>query len=492
MNTLEDDNTLPGPSTIFPCKFDRPVIFGEKEESDGSSATPPQSTTSTALAQPTPPSDIPSSPTQSTYQGYGHVKSTPRQPVTSTSPVSMAYPYDFPGNSQIYVPLAYGYGIPSSSYSHQMAFTPRGSQPPFAPSTTSYRDQSLEYSDSVQGTVFEPRYASYSQPIEVVGERQHNYDITFATTLISHLSLHFNNPEYADCQLEIQAGNQQANLKLHALLIGRSPTIRTLFDSATGFTETGRNQLSLRTSDQFVTIPAIVSALRVCYGKSPADVSPDLNWSIPLDLGRSDVGSLMDYALAYTAAGYILQMPETAINGADMVTRLLCFVTLEKVLEFALSGSPCSSNDSEHKDMFALDLGTYAPHSGRILQATLEFLVMKFPINFLLDTSVAGSRSLCELPTVEYSQNSTSSSRSKLSRIQFGDFPSEISDPPSAENTILSRLLLSVPFTVLEYILDLLERPISQRISEPIIKERERRRQAAPVIGGISVPGEVR
>ena len=496
LNESEDGSTTSAPSTFFQYPLDRTIVFGGYVDSDRSSPTPPQSAASTVFAQPTPPSDVPSSPAQSTYQGYGHVKRVRRRSVTSTPPKLTDYPYDFPSSQQVYVPLTYGYGVAPNPYDTQTPLMPGGSQPPFTPSATPFRDHSLQYSGPIQGTMFDARYTPTSQLIKVVEERQHTIDVESTTALVSHLYRNFDVPEYADCVLEIQVGRQFASLRLHALLIGRSPTIRTLFDSATGFTETGRNQLSLRTSDQFVTIPAIVSALQVFYGKSPTDLTPGLNWAPILDSERADGSSSIDFALAYTAAGFILQIPEVINSGVDVVVSSLSLNILEKVLTFALDGFARPTNGSarrnslsedENKDALTFDYGTYAPYSGRVLEATLQFLVLNFPTDFLLDVTAPTLKSLCDSLTAEQVQQSVSSSRSRLSCIQFGDFPSEISEPPSAENTLLSSILFSVPFLVLEHVLDHLEQSVSQRLSEPITKERERRRDAALASGSSSM-----
>ncbi|KAL9108475.1 MAG: hypothetical protein Q9187_008288, partial [Circinaria calcarea] len=477
-------------SFTFSQPFDYGIRFGGHVESDQSSPTLPPSAISTAFPQPTPPSDVTSSPNHSAYQGYGHV----HHPSVSSLPSNpTSQPHKYPDGQPMFVPLDYSYDADPVSYKHSTPYITNSSQQPFEPSATFFRDQPAQYLPPTQDSLPATQHGVGECLIEPAETIQHNTNGTFLTALTSHLSQHFDYPEYADCELEIHVCDESAELKLHALLIGRSPTMRGLFDSATGPSETGRTRLSLSTFDGFVTVPAIVSALRVCYGQPPSDGlcsslsdGPNtLGWTGGLQSNEASLTYRTDSALAYFAAGHLLQLHEVCSCAIPTIENCLAYETLEKILSFAIDGFTYPidetshrnpSNRDEREDLITLGRLSYAPYSGFVLIAAVHFIVVNFPISFVLDTSAPTFMSLNQFPVTESPSSRVRPPKSRLSSIRFGDFPLETLELPKEEDTILSSTFFSIPFLVLMHILDGLGDSMKQRILRPVIEERERRR----------------
>ena len=480
-------------SATFSHPLDCGITFGGYAESDQSSPTPPPSALSTAFPQPTPPSDVTSSSDHSAYQGYGHA---PRPSIPALPSTSTPHPYDFSDSQQIFVPLDYGFDADPISYKHPAPYMVQSNQSLFNPSATPFKGQAAQYSIPTQVPLSDSHYGIIGSSPGPAGSNQHDANGPYLVALLSHLSQHFNQPEYADCELEIQVGNQSAELKLHALLVGRSPTMRGLFDSATGPSETGRTRLSLCTSDEFATVEAVISALRVCYGQPPLDglrssyfdVSNAFHWTSSSQFNEPNLKDRTVSALAYLAAGHLLQLPEVCFCAIQAIERCLAHETLETVLSFAIDGftypidetsNRDPTNRDEENNLATLGRVTYAPYSGFVLVAAVQFIIANFPTSFVLDTSAPTFMSLNQFPVTESPPSRVRPSKSRFSSIRFGDFPLENYEPPKEEDTLFSSTLFSVPFLVLMHILGGLKNSVKQKILRPIIEERERRRLLA-------------
>lgn len=477
----------------FSHRIDYGITFGGYAESDQSSPTLPPSTISTAFPQPTPPSDVTSSPNHSAYQGYGH---TPRSSIPALPSISTPQPYDFCNSQPMFVPLDYGYNTDPVSYKNSVPYMVQSSQSPFNPSATPFKGPAAQYSLPTQVPLPDSQYGIIDSSPGPAESNQHDANGAHLVALLLHLSQQFDQPEYADCELEIQVGNQSAELKLHALLIGFSPTMRGLFDSATGPSESGRTRLSLYTSDEFVTVPAIISTLRVCYGQPPPDglrssffdVSNSSSWTSSSQSNEANLKDCTESALAYLVAGHLLQLPEVCFCAIESIERCLAYETLEKILSFAIDGFTYPIDETanrnpthtdEEEDLTTLGRVSYAPYSGFVLVAAVHFIVANFPTSFVLDISAPTFMSLNQFPVTESPHSRNRPPKSKFGSIKFGDFPLENHELPKEDDTLFSSTLFSVPFLVLMHILGGLEDSVEQKILRPVIEERERRRLIA-------------
>ena len=486
---LEEDTTHSQTSTLFPHQLEHSIVFGGCPESDHSSPTVSLSATPNGLPQPTPPSGI-TSPTRSDYQGYSQ---TSHVNIPSMTSDAISPPYYFTGGEQMYMPVEYGYnGIPVQ-YRHATHFVDQGPQSQFAPPTTPFNDQATQTQTPESETLPIEHYGASQPPLDFVDDPFP--PLKCSKSLLSHLSEHFNCQEYSDCELDIQAKGFNVTIMLHGLLIGQSTTLRNLIKLAPTVSKGGRTIISLQLLDKYITIPAVMAALQVCYGVTALDAFKSFS-SDPTgylrginmpDFEQTKIESQMDVTLAYLAAGHVLDLWNVSHCGTLNVMMFMSLETLEKVLSFSLDGLTQLEDTTKLQRLIDTiakgsldheDGGTYFPYSNQILQTAIEYIVTNLSEYFLLDTFAPTFPSLSPFPAVSTLNLTRSSSRSRLSFIQFGDFPSEKLETPIREDTVLSSVLLSVPFILLKHILNRLDRTTSQRISKPIILERERRRMA--------------
>ena len=483
---VEIGEDLPYKARSIPGSSERSIVFGGSRDSSPNFLP----ALSSAFTQPTPPSDMGSSPTQSNYHDYGNEnKGSVVIPPLAFVPAQ----YNTPGTQEVYMPFRYSHDINPTTYYDQIPFVSQPNQPPFTPSATPFRTMSTQWSEPLEKPSADVQngFAPYDP---MVGADQREVPPTsYLEALTSHLLQQFNDPEYADCHLEVQTRDQSVNLMLHALLIGRSLTLRALIASATSRDHSGRFVLYLPLSDNFVTIPAIISAILVCYGKPPSDIMsssmPDMFASeSSVDRYQHDIKKplrLMDSALSYLAAGCILKMPEVSLRGIEAVGECFTLKTVEKALSFALDGfldSECHTffddgeREIEEHDLSTVQYGRYAPYSTHMLEATLKYIITCFPKSFILDVWAPSLLSIYRFPAVEDVSRDRPFTKSMLTAIKFGDFPVSAEDQQSQEDSILSSILLSVPYFVAKYILQHLEKSITQSILRPLVEVRERRR----------------
>ena len=357
------------------------------------------------------------------------------------------------------------------------------------------------------------------------------------SVLADYLLNHFNTPSFADCQLYVSNTSgtfDTVDFSLHSLLVSRSLKISELLDDAEPGVD-GRKVLRMDMSDRFVTPKALEAALRVFYGghlmglKVLGVGEQNLVFSGNGDLPcYHSATSALDYALAYAAAGCLMQMPLVAHRGIDIASRLLSWETVEKTLSFALEGglspgwtteteietSPTrSSSTDSSKEHSPIDTpastdethdesslsppqslpspspptgALYLPYADDLLHTALTFLTQNFPPAFTLDVSAPPQPHIDRLPPVARS----TPAKSRLSSIQFGDYSAtEPAAPDAHTTTTLSSILLSVPFVLLAYLVDRLDEDTAGGLLPPLVRERERRRLEVLACKGLSGGG---
>lgn len=346
------------------------------------------------------------------------------------------------------------------------------------------------------------------------------------STLADYLLDHFNQPSFADCRLQIVNTSGTFDVfefSLHGVLVARNPQISEQLD-ATKPSVDGRKSLRMAISDRFVTTTALEAALRVYYGgplmrqDTFGEGEQNMIFQGNGDLPRYHSPTpALDHALAYAAAGSLLQMPLVAQRGIEIASSLLSWETIEKTLSFALEGgittawpeaqhetenetspskssftdsskdhspinTPASTDETHdretlcHPSLSTPQNGTYAPYATHLLHAALAFLVQNFPSGFILDVPASPLTFIDRLPTIP--KPPPTSTKSRLSSIQFGDYSTRAPAVPDTHTaTTLSSILLSIPFALLTQIVDALHEDIRRKLLQPLIAERERRRQ---------------
>ena len=343
--------------------------------------------------------------------------------------------------------------------------------------------------------------------------------------LVEHLLRQFNIEEFADCHLTLVHENlrfEKTTWSLSSLLLAQSPILQDLLKSA-GTSKEGKMSLEVRLTDRFVTPWAMNLALRALYGECSEVFSLAIVHS-SFGLNAEMWALSMDACLAFAAAGQVLGLESVVSKGLQTASSILDWDNLEHALSFGLesgpnrgtiasvdviplyAGSPVwsresdpssatnltppsSSTESRHERfrVDALSSGISQPsevRSASDLQTyCLQWIASKVDESWEFDPSARPLAEIDRLPTTAESRSPLSKSR--LSRIQFGEHPSENHVKANDRNVLVSSIVLSLPFVALKYTLNLGSQPLLRQLST-IVKERERRRQI--VLQSKSVP----
>lgn len=343
--------------------------------------------------------------------------------------------------------------------------------------------------------------------------------------LVEHLLRQFNVEEFADCHLTLVHDNlrfEKTTWSLSSLLLAQSPKLRDLLRSA-GPNKEGKMSLEIRLTDRFVTPWAMNLALRVLYGERSEIFSLAIVNS-SFDLNGEMWAFSMDACLAFAAAGHVLGLESVFSKGLQTASSILDWDNLEHALSFGLESGPnrgtsasvnviplyldspvwsresdpssvtnltppSSSAESRHERsrVEALSSGSSQPSEVRstwdLQTYCLQWIASKVDESWEFDPSARPLAEIDRLPTTAESRSPLSKSR--LSRIQFGEHPSEIHAKANDRNVLVSSIVLSLPFVALKYMLNLGSQPLLRQLST-IVKERERRRQI--VLQSKSVP----
>lgn len=312
--------------------------------------------------------------------------------------------------------------------------------------------------------------------------------------LMGYLLSQLSDRTFADCTLQLWypgAHTPFYQVVGHNLLFARSPTLKNLMTEQTEQRagETLQHKtLRLESNDRFLRADAVWLATQRLYGGPLLDPmlpsvmpnSPSLPSQPPMS---GHPAERFDLALAYAAAGHVLQMPPVTNRGIDIATHTLRWETLEKALDFALDGGLDSQWTLEDNRDIA---STYGPAANILLHHVLKFIISSFPPNFELDTSVSEPKFTGRLPTIKDSRPLLPNPR--LSSIKFGDHSVDEASPTTGGNfisTTLSLILLTLPFPLLKYVLESprlgsvegwASAKLRQKVMHTVVEEREKRR----------------
>jgi len=274
--------------------------------------------------------------------------------------------------------------------------------------------------------------------------------------------------------LNLRYGDQTMALSLHSLVIARSPKLRSLIaTSGANVTEPGIKHIMLDLTDSFVGVPALISAIRVCYGASASASHYTSGFLAPPQ--ADDRGQLsMEMCLQYLAAGNLLQLQNVMHVGVESACHMLSFESLENFMAFGLHGSLASPEPSNREGLVATSNNgtTFAPYADQIIGTAVHYVSPRLHGGFVFDQAAPSSEKLGGFPNLQEIPDighKRMSSNPRLSFIQFG----ELHSPSDPHTTRLSTILLSVPFEILAHILASIVRP---QLTSAVIAERERRR----------------
>lgn len=224
----------------------------------------------------------------------------------------------------------------------------------------------------------------------------------------------------------------------------------------------------LEIHDEYMRPDVFWYSLRTLYGWSLA------NGILPTDLPFRDARDDLKTALSYVATGQYLRLAWVHAVAVQRASRLLFWDTIELALKYVTRIVPLPPRN----DGFGVS---------ELLDQVISFIIHNFPIDFVLDVN-AGDYGVPRLPPVspparnqnaptiahgtssglhsrqssktqaQMPRNPRVSSNLRLSQIKFGDISppknGQLPRVPTPNDTILSRILLNLPFELLKQILE--------------------------------------
>ena len=340
-------------------------------------------------------------------------------------------------------------------------------------------------------------------------------------SLASHVLENFNVPTFADCRLLATHEYDKCppiRFLLHSLLLAQSPRLRNLLANGHySYDFDGLKSVHLRLCDRFITPVSLEAALQVCYGAPVASFTGS-NPKSHLPKTKADFSACwMKESLAFSAAGVFLQLNDVVLRGLEIAGRIINWDNLEHAMSFALEGarhrkhSPSASviphdppqpsynsdtstintvftpNTSQSSTDMSLDFKGHdiasppmpGPSASTVscaddlLFRCLHFLASHLPESWTFDVTARPLAHIDRLPVTAESRSPLSKSR--LSKIQFGELPAEMATKASDHDTFVSSIVLSLPFSALKALI-LMEGRVIKHHLQQIIEERERRR----------------
>ncbi|KAI4221110.1 MAG: hypothetical protein L6R36_007129 [Xanthoria steineri] len=419
---------------------------------------------------------------QSSYEGYA-VANTPQAIHTRAMSSSQLHHRSTAENAQslsVYTPSPYQpqHARPIPQFGNNFPITPSAT-----PSNSGSQKQEPSPIDATQHIVpldqpfkvdskadsaskTSQKYQEWSQ--QIMETLQGNSDRPeIPRALSEYLVTNFNNPTFADCELYISHVSHRFEpvvVSLHSLLIAQNPRLKALLQNAE-VREDGKKQMLLNVKDAYADPAALKSAVRMCYGERSSRYT-GYPGEFPSEQEVSK--AWMNNALAFAAAGHVLEMTGAAHRGEQIASMILGWDNLEQALSFAMDatiqrawGSPMSSS-------------SFPCNASELLLSCLYFVISNISGTVRLDLSAKPLPSVNRLPTASASDGP--SPRSRLSRIQFGELPVENEDPISKHDILTSAILFSLPSDHIKFILDRVPQDVNIEITKAVVQERERRR----------------
>ncbi|TEY40691.1 hypothetical protein BOTCAL_0427g00040 [Botryotinia calthae] len=312
-----------------------------------------------------------------------------------------------------------------------------------------------------------------------------------------HLREQFAQPELSDCVLELRYSDDRAaplRISGHRLILARSLVLKGLITSGASAncdSPSPIQNILIESDDRYLRSDAFSLAVRYLYGGPILDLDAMARFPAPY-IGSAPMpltpAERFNFTLGYIASGVVLQIPQIWKTGCTIASQLITWDTVEKALEFALEGGIDGSWNSGNPDVNDIvGRSTYTPCANVIISNIINFIILSFPPNFELDTTVSDIHFNSRIPHVPDHRPTNS----RLSSIKFGDHPTEESlrSPSSDSITLtLSRLLLNLPFGLLKHVLETgnmgvihghATHLLRRKVMRPVIEEREKRRQRA-------------
>lgn len=405
----------------------------------------------------------------------------PRAMIPPSHMAAGAHFHGYPGHEPRFIPTEYmGYPqtlpLPRNDFPHHNGSTP-GSHSPSSQTSHHIHEPAKNGATSSEGLPASvPVPAEPSTPPPEV----HQLPVQAAvfpepppvdSTLKAWLQSQFNNPNFADYVLKISVSPEPLSLMMHSVISARSPFLFTLLKTGKRTTTptSPLPVLELKLNEPFIDNHVISTVLEYLYtdylphlGRFASSLPPfDINSGEPSIAAQEGI----KFALGIALTGSILRLPDVEQHGVEMIKTALRPDTVGLALTTAIPHSPNTAFLADH---FRTPL----------LRLLTAYIVNTIPPAFSLDQTAPPLPMMSRLPEVKTHRPAASDAR--LSRIQFGEVPHDTSNLLTRE---FSSILLSLPFSALELLLDTLGR---QHIQDPsrldslfndIVQERETRRK---------------
>ncbi|KAK8116551.1 uncharacterized protein PG998_004832 [Apiospora kogelbergensis] len=338
---------------------------------------------------------------------------------------------------------------------------------------------------------------------------------------VAYIRSQFDSSELSDCVLELVFNNRReenVQIKGHKLILARSPCLKN-YIMLLRAQDPGSHTLSIQSEDMWLRPDAWYMAVQRLYLGALLPIPPPMGGSISTSEQAQRHADQFNFALAYAAAGNLLQMQDVLVRGLQIAADMINWNNVEEGLAFALDSTHQRYSDDD-SDVPDVDYN-YGRESELLISAMVNFLINAFPANFELDTSVLDPSAFARLPAVpkptHYQKSAPAIARgssirqptkakpTRLSSIKFGDLPTAYPEEDGASprepakcSPQLSRILLNLPFHTLRYVLTSESNGVSgwntaqdryHAVADVVAEREARRLRAVEAVRGGNIPG---
>ncbi|KAK8030252.1 hypothetical protein PG993_011543 [Apiospora rasikravindrae] len=332
----------------------------------------------------------------------------------------------------------------------------------------------------------------------------------------------FNSAELADCVLELVFPDRRQDpvkIKGHKLILARSPYLMNTIMLLRA-QDPGSHTISIQNEDMWLRPDAWYMAVQRLYLGPLLPHPPPMGVSMSTSEQAGRHADQFNFALAYAAAGHLLQMQDVLVRGLQIAAEMINWNTVEEGLALALDNSHERFADDD-SDLLEVEYN-YGRDMEILMSALVNFLINAFPANFELDTSVLDPPAFARIPAIpkpsHYQKTAPAIARgssvrqgaktkpTRLSSIKFGDLPTAYPEEDAASSprepakcsAQLSRLLLNLPFNTLRYVLTSESNGVSgwntaqdryHAVADVVAEREVRRLRAVEAVRNSNVPG---
>jgi hypothetical protein len=305
--------------------------------------------------------------------------------------------------------------------------------------------------------------------------------------LASYLSTQFGNPEFADFVLQVRSPEfQYISIPVHGIVVVRSPVIANAVRRSIPPAHRSRDSrrlVDVLTTNPFVGNESVQEAVKVLYGAPLLSMQAFLyglshyTTEVPHPQVSKDARRRMDQLLSYIAAGSVLQIPSMQARGVEIAKALLRWDTVEQVLHYGLYAARTTPRPT------ADGAEVHDPFAAELMNSAVDFIAYNFPADFNLYRIASELQDDPRLPSL--TEAHAPSHNPRLSKIRFGDAPTDDDAQTGPVSRTLSSILLSLPLPLLDRLFN--HRATANQIGwtgaakvlHDVVDERESRRQKA-------------